>query len=137
MSQKHLLWLEQAERDLEVAKYCLRGGFYEWTCFCSQEAAVKAIKSVLKKANKESWRHSVTNLLDVLTTVIEVPEELYASAEILDRHYVSARYPAAHHSSPPYKVYTAEMAEEAISTAEHIIKFSKEALQKLEAGAQR
>ena len=131
MVAKYKLWLEQAQRDLEVAKYCLKGGYYEWACFCSQEAAVKSIKAVLKKANLESWRHSVTNLLDTLTKVIDVPEELYASAEILDRHYVSARYPAAHHSSPPYKVYTEEMAEEAVQTAEHIINFSLEAIEKI------
>ncbi len=132
MSEKYKPWLEQSERDLEVAKYCLEGGYYEWACFCSQEAAVKAVKAILKKANMESWRHSVTNLLDTLSKITKVSEELYASAEILDRHYVSARYPAAHHSKPPYKVYTKEMAEEAVKTAEHIIEFSKQTLKEME-----
>ncbi len=125
------VWIEQAQRDLEVAKYCMEGGYYEWACFCSQESAVKFLKALLKKANMESWRHSVTNLLDSLSKVVQVSEEIYASAELLDRHYVAARYPAAHHKKAPYKVYTVEMAQDAIKAAEHISAYVKEIIEKL------
>ena len=117
---RYTVWIDQAKRDLEVAKYCLEGGYYEWACFCSQESAVKFIKAALKKVGLESWRHSVTNLLDSLSKVTPISEELYASAELLDKHYVSARYPAAHHKTAPYKVYTKEMAEDSIKATEHI-----------------
>jgi HEPN domain-containing protein len=34
-------WLRQAERDLESARLILRGGFYEWACFISQQAPME------------------------------------------------------------------------------------------------
>lgn len=42
-------WMKQAERDLENAKYEMKGSFYEWVCFLSQQAAEKAIKAVFQR----------------------------------------------------------------------------------------
>jgi len=46
-------WMKQAERDIENAEYEMRGGFYEWACFLSQQAAEKALKSVYQKLGGE------------------------------------------------------------------------------------
>jgi len=47
-------WLRQAKRDLENAEYELKGGFYEWACFLSQQAAEKAGKAVIQKLGAEA-----------------------------------------------------------------------------------
>jgi len=41
-------WSSQASRDLEIAKLSFFDkGYYEWTCYCSQQACEKKLKSVL------------------------------------------------------------------------------------------
>lgn len=39
-------WIEQAERDLEVARHLAAHAFHEWACFTAQQSAEKAIKAV-------------------------------------------------------------------------------------------
>ncbi len=38
-------WMDQAEGDLEHARSDLKGGFYDWACFSSHQAAEKALKA--------------------------------------------------------------------------------------------
>jgi len=42
-------WMDQAEGDLRHAQSDLERGFYEWSCFSSQQAAEKAAKAVFQK----------------------------------------------------------------------------------------
>ena len=49
MVERSADWLRQARRDLENAEYELEGGFYEWACFLSQQAAEKAVKAVFQR----------------------------------------------------------------------------------------
>jgi len=56
-------WMKQAERDLDNAKFEMSGGFYEWACFLSQQAAEKALKAAYQKLGGEAFGHSVSRLL--------------------------------------------------------------------------
>jgi hypothetical protein len=42
-------WLDQAEYDLRTAKQLSDSGSHAWSCFISQQAAEKALKSVLEE----------------------------------------------------------------------------------------
>ena len=42
-------WMDQAEGDLRYAKSDLKGGFYDWACFPSQQATEKAVRAVFQK----------------------------------------------------------------------------------------
>ena len=46
-------WLKQAERDLDDAKFTYGGSRYNLVCFLAQQAAEKAVKSVLYHQGKE------------------------------------------------------------------------------------
>jgi HEPN domain-containing protein len=46
-------WLAQAERDLEEAEWNLKGEFYEWVCFCAQQAGEKAAKGLCEELKVE------------------------------------------------------------------------------------
>jgi len=116
-------WLEQAQRDLKVAELCFRNGFYEWACFCYQEATVKITKAALKKLELESFRHSVFNLLETLKSKIDVPDEIFEFAKEIDRHYITARYPGANMLKPPYETYSQEDANKAKEYSNTIIEF--------------
>ncbi|MEN3015751.1 MAG: HEPN domain-containing protein [bacterium] len=116
-------WYKQGKRDSEVADYCLKGGYYEWACFCYQEAVVKIIKAALKKLDLDSFRHSVFNLLETLAQKIEVPQELFDIAKEIDKHYILSRYPGANMLKPPYQNYTLKDVENVKKLSEKIIDF--------------
>ncbi|MDQ7850022.1 MAG: HEPN domain-containing protein [Armatimonadota bacterium] len=45
MAERSRDWVEQARRDLESARLQAEGGFFEWACFVSQQAAEKAVRA--------------------------------------------------------------------------------------------
>ncbi len=51
-------WMRQAERNPENAESELRGGFHEWVCFLSQQAAEKVGKVVFQRLGAEAFGYS-------------------------------------------------------------------------------
>lgn len=123
MPERSADWFAQAERDLESARRQLEGGFHEWACFASQQAAEKAIKGVYQKLGGDAWGHSVVQLLQGLADRVRVDEALSDCATTLDRHYVPPRYPNSWAQGSPSEYYRREDAEHAIRCAEEILRF--------------
>src|SRR5712692_4717465 len=113
-------WLRQAELDLAVARHNERGGYYEWACFASQQAAGKAVKAFHESTGTEVWGHSVVELLRGLG---DVPGDVMDSGKALDKHYIPARYPNTHPAGAPGDLYTAAEGQRAISDAERVIEY--------------
>jgi HEPN domain-containing protein len=124
-------WMDQAEGDLEHARSDLKGGFYDWACFSSQQAAEKAVKAVFQKLGAEAWGHSVADLLEELSKSRRIPEELMDLALELDKVYIPARYPNAHPSGSPRKRYTKNEAQRIVEYAARIVNFCKGLLSEL------
>jgi HEPN domain-containing protein len=61
--QRYLVWLEQAEYDLQAAYVSINNGYFEWACFQSEQAVEKALKGVLVHAG---WRPPKMHKLAVL-----------------------------------------------------------------------
>ncbi len=118
-------WMDQAEGDLEHARSDLRGGFYDWACFSSQQSAEKALKAVFQKLGAEAWGHSVADLLQELSKSRQIPKELVDLALELDKVYIPARYPNAHPSGSPRKRYTKNEAQRIVEYAAKIVNFCK------------
>lgn len=116
-------WMDQAGGDLAHAKSDMERGFYDWSCFSSQQASEKAVKAVFQKMGAEAWGHSVADLLKELSKRHQVSEGLIDEALELDKVYIPARYPNSHPSGSPRTRYTAEEARRLIAHAEKIIKF--------------
>ncbi|MCS7243473.1 MAG: HEPN domain-containing protein [Candidatus Calescibacterium sp.] len=116
-------WYKQSKRDIDVANLCLEKGYYEWACFCYQEATVKIIKSLLKKLDLDSFRHSVFSLLETLNQKVSIPEELFEFAKEIDKHYIISRYPGANMLKPPYENYSIEDARQIQKISKKIIEF--------------
>jgi len=123
MAERSGDWFSQAERDLTMAEVALNSGHYEWTCFISQQATEKAVKAVFQKFNKNAWGHSVSDLLGALKEEIDVPKKILRNARLLDRFYIPARYPDGFESGIPADYFDEVDAEDAISSAEEIIRF--------------
>ncbi|HDN80398.1 MAG TPA: HEPN domain-containing protein [Chloroflexi bacterium] len=124
-------WLKQAERDLEQARWALKGGFYEWTCFSAQQAAEKAVKALIEALRREAWGHSITRLLASLPQGFEVERELMEKAMGLDKFYIQTRYPNGFPVGAPMDYYTEEEAKRAVGYAEEIISFCRRHLARI------
>lgn len=116
-------WLRQARVDLAHGRHDLDGGYYDWACFSAQQAGEKAVKAVFQKLGAEAWGHSLCDLLTGLDTRLNVPPELKAAAQELDKAYIPARYPNAHPSGAPADLYNQVEAERLIEHAERIVRF--------------
>lgn len=123
MPERSADWLAQAERDLEMTRHALEGGFYEWACFVAQQAAEKAVKGLYQYLHGEAWGHSVTDLLKALPQEHQPPAELVERARVLDQYYIPPRYPNAFASGAPKEYYTREVAEDALAHANALLGF--------------
>jgi HEPN domain-containing protein len=124
-------WLDEANGDLEHARSDLQGGFYNWACFSSQQAAEKAIKAVFQRMGAEAWGHSVADLLKELAKKYDVSGDLLDKALELDKAYIPTRYPNAHPSGSPRTRYTKEEGRRLIEYAARIIEFCSNILSKI------
>jgi HEPN domain-containing protein len=131
MVERSLDWIKQAKRDLENAEYELKGGFYEWSCFLSQQASEKAIKAVFQKLKAEAFGHSVAGLLKKLPKKFKVEKSIMDMAKELDRAYIPTRYPNVHPEGAPYEAYTENDAKRLIEYARKIIEYCESLLSKV------
>lgn len=113
-------WLKQAKRDLEHAQHSREFGDYEWACFAAQQAAEKALKALHLSQGREVWGHSVLKLVEALPNA---PAELFERAKQLDKHYVPPRYPNSYPEGAPADFYTERDADEAIRSAEEVVRY--------------
>ena len=116
--------------DLETAEILHEKGRFNAAAFYSQQAAEKAVKSLLYKLNEAAWGDSVRELLYRYFDKVkkELDEKLLTCARELDRHYIPARYPNAHPSGTPHEAYDSETSERAIRCAKLIIDFVRRIL---------
>ena len=121
-------WISQARRDLENAEYEIKGGFYEWSCFMSQQAAEKAVKAVFQKLGGEAFGHSVAGLLEKLPEEMRPSEVLIDKAKELDKAYIPTRYPNAHPEGPPFRAYTKKEARRLLEYAREILEYCESLL---------
>ncbi len=124
-------WIYEAERDLEHSKHDRDSGFYNWSCFSSQQAAEKALKAVFKKMGAEAWGHSVAGLLSELGARVQIPPDLMDACQELDKAYIPTRYPDALPMGSPSKLYNRKEAERLIEDGEKVIEFCKGLLSKI------
>ena len=132
MVERSADWLRQAKRDLENAEYELKGGFYEWACFLSQQAAEKAVKAVFQRLGAEAFGHSVAGLLKRLPEPLRPGKELIDMAKELDKAYISTRYPNVHPEGAPCDIYTDVEARRLIGYARRVVQFCEDILARVQ-----
>ena len=124
MGNRYKDWFRQAQADLEHGRHSLHAGDYEWSCFAAHQAAEKALKSVFMKQGTDASGHTVTVLIGNLLAGLNEPSgELIKAGKILDKFYISTRYPNGFESGAPTDYFTPEEAQTAIIQAEVILEF--------------
>jgi len=131
MVERSADWIRQARRDLENAEHEVNGGFYEWACFLSQQAAEKSVKALVQKLGGEAFGHSVAGLFESLPEHLKPGEEVLDLAKELDKAYIPTRYPNVHPKGAPFEIYTRAEAERLISYAKKIVGLCESLLSKV------
>ncbi len=124
MANRALDWLSQAEHDLDHARNASEDGDFDWACFAAHQAAEKAVKALFLHLGGEAWGHGLLAIVKDLGQRIATPPEMPDRARRLDKHYIPTRYPNGFEAGAPHQYYTAGEAQEAISDAEEMLRFS-------------
>jgi HEPN domain-containing protein len=98
---------------LEVAKALRGGGYHEWACFASQQAAEKAVRALAQRLGAELRTHAITRAVGELGA----PARGADAAARLDRLYVPTRYPDVLDEGAPKDVYLDGDSRQAIDDA--------------------
>jgi len=123
-------WIDQAERDLDVARHLAANAFHEWACFLAQQSAEKAVKAVrlsLGTPIETIKKHEMSELLAEIPALHPRPDPRLAQASVLDYHVQRSRYPGQRGMGPdaPCKTYQATDSVGAIVIAEAVLAFCK------------
>ncbi len=86
--------MRQAEDELSKAEMLESQGKYDGSCFHAQQAAELSVKALsLKVLDSYDRTHTISDLLKELVNAgVRVPNEIWAAAEELSRHYLASRY---------------------------------------------
>ncbi len=127
-------WLQQAQQDIDDARYNRAGERYHLTCFLAQQAAEKALKGYLYTRGEErAWGHSVADLARQAAEYDACFEKLIGTGGGLDRHYIPTRYPNGLPGGIPANAFDFDDANKALRQAQQIIDQVMQALEDAEA----
>ena len=112
-------WLEQAERDIEVAEYNLSGNMLDATAFYSQQAAEKALKSLYISKFNELWK--VHDLVRIASR-IQAPTKIVELCAKIMPAYTVTRYPDVG------EVYDRRDVEEVLMSAKEVLEWVRKNL---------
>jgi HEPN domain-containing protein len=109
-------WIRFAEEDLRVAEIVFREGIYNQVCFHAQQCVEKCVKAVfLAQRRLPPKVHAIARLLSLLE--VHPFEGFEEELILLDRFYISTRYPDVLPGSLPEGMPTREDAESALQVA--------------------
>ena len=109
-------WLGFARQDLRIAELAMNEGLYNQVCFHSEQCVEKVLKAWLaEKVKKIPRSHSMADLLTLMPA--DVMADMAEEILLLDRFYISTRYPDALPGSLEDGMPNKEEAQEALDTA--------------------
>ena len=120
---RSLDWFRQAKRDREKGNIDIEHAYYEWACFSFQQASEKGVKNVYQHKNMSVRGHSIVKLLEGLSEIIDVREDILHAGRVLDRYYLEGRYPNGFPAGSPSDFFDEKIALEARDASDKILGF--------------
>jgi len=116
-------WLATARDDLDAAQVLLASGKFSHACFLCQQSAEKAVKAVWFDFGDDPWGHSVQKLLSEAGQHHAELQfvDLMEPAAILDRFYITTRYPDGLPDLTPQQAFFKSDAALACTHAQRIL----------------
>ena len=92
--EKHEIWLNIAEEDLQAAEWSFKGDQFLWTVFMCQQCIEKAIKAIYiyKIKDVPPKKHDLIFLAKIAEILNEFSEETKTFLRYLNVYYVETRY---------------------------------------------
>lgn len=133
------LFMTRAEGDLKSAKVLLDAERYADAAYHSQQAAEKAVKSLLLLNKIDVREHLISSYFVRNISPLLPPEkdqlirDIVESLALLEQHWIKPRYPyiTSRFEWDPEKEYTKEKAQDALDTAKTILQNMKELAKEL------
>ena len=116
-------WWKQTQNDVKVAKVLVKSKKYGYSSFWCQQAAEKALKTLLLKKGLELIK---THDLVLLAKKLNASEEIVQMCKELTPIYVETRYPDT--SEDGFRKYTKKETEEDLRIMGEIVKWVKKNL---------
>ncbi len=117
-------WLDRAKEDLTVARLVLDEDHTAHACFLSQQCVEKSLKAFLiAKTNDHPRTHKLVDLLGECQKHDVRFSSYLSDCIVIDQYYLPMRYPDAIPGTAPSGVPSNTEAEEAITSAEKILRF--------------
>lgn len=110
-------WFKSAEITLRSAASDHSSGFFNWSCFKSQQAAEFAIKAYLRGIGSPSYGHSISHLLKEAG----FSSNLVDLGKVLDKYYIPTRYTDSWSEGVPEDYYTVNESNESMKISRKII----------------
>lgn len=118
-------WLEQARGEFKAARDLYSTGNHAWCCFACQQAAEKALKALLEHFGTPAVGHNLLALIAEVEKHVEVPDDVKRACRILNRYYISTRYPNAFPSGAPIHMFDEEDSRQALELAVRVLNFAE------------
>lgn len=118
------LWADEANSDWNTALILMDAGRYNACVFYCQQAAEKAMKSLLLQLHQSPWGHSTWSLyLDASQATGNHDSAVEEATKGLDLQYAPTRYPDALPSNSPSRFYDKAKATEAMGWAKKVVEY--------------
>lgn len=123
MDQETVRWMKLAEMDYGVAEHLFKTYYpkpYEIICYHCQQAAEKAIKSIIMSGGAKGGLpklHDLSFLLNQIKNTVKIEEKYYDYADALTPYGVSIRYPNELFLEERHAQKALEMAREILTWA--------------------
>ena len=121
------VWFAQARYDLDAALLSLENKFNEWACFQAEQAAEKALKSMIVKTGERAPRiHKLSALIGVVKKYVPSLKGTYIQASTLQAFTFVSRYPflLPGQYNAPHEYITAVEAKQCIEEATAILEIA-------------
>lgn len=122
-------WQAQAQADLRDAEMAAHAGSHALACFLCQQSAEKAVSGYLFARGAERvWGHALADLCEDAVALDPSFDMIKTVAMLLDKHYLTSRYPSALPGGIPAQAYDAEDSRRALEIARDVRDFVGERL---------
>lgn len=128
MKEEAKRWIDFAGEDLLVAELTLKEGINNQVCFHSQQCVEKVLKGfIIFKGKIHPQSHK---LADILSKIPKSPfDDLRDEILLLDRFYISTRYPDALPGMLPEGLPSEKDAREALNIARKVFEIARKELE--------
>jgi HEPN domain-containing protein len=117
-------WFEQSEQDLAAARLLGGAHHHNLACFHAQQAVEKALKAYLfSQGAREVRGHSASVLCEDAAHFDPSFSGLRKTAALVDKYYISTRYPNSVIGGRPREAYDERDTERALEVAGHVLEF--------------